>query len=119
MKKIIFISFALITILATSCTQDFSDPTVLSGTTWRCNVNNDVTDYVEFRFTSTSTVEIWLKPKSESVYRYQPTVNLVYSINDKTITIYANGDPLVGVIKNKTMTFAQWVGIGIGIFIKQ
>lgn len=112
MKKLIFISLAIISMIAFSCTEDFSDPRVLSGTNWRCTNLATIDmyegyDYIELRFTSTSTVESWIKEKSSSSAT-KNDVTATYSINDKTITIVAEEyETLIGLIDNKTMTLIE------------
>ncbi|HET7733804.1 MAG TPA: hypothetical protein VFK73_08185 [Paludibacter sp.] len=111
MKKLIFITLALIAMMTISCTEDFSDPKALSGTNWRCSSFSDASmtaeyDYVELRFVSTTSVEGWQKAKNGSVTKSGTAAT--YSITDKTITINTgDSENLVGVIDNKTMTFVS------------
>ena len=109
MKPMIFITLAFIAILANSCSEDFTDPKALSGTTWRCSTISeesglsDEYEYFELKFTSTSTVEIWNKPINDNLFKSD--VNATYSISNKTITITMSGssNTMAGIIDNKTM----------------
>ena len=110
MKPMIFITLAFIAILTNSCSEDFTDPKALSGTTWRCSTISEESglseeyEYFELKFISTSTVEIWNKPINGNLFKSD--VNSTYSISNKTITITMSGssNTMTGIIDNKTMT---------------
>jgi len=100
MKKLLYFTLAFISFLTPSCNQypDFTDPTVLSGTTWRCNdfsadsVYNSTYDYLEYKFISTDSVQSWTKKKNEDSAK--KTSTRYYSIHDLFITLFVdNADP--------------------------
>lgn len=77
MKKLLFITLTLIAITTISCSNtdpvlDYTDPKVLSGTTWRASDFTDSNNpsyflhvvYIELRFTSITNVEMWSYDKS-------------------------------------------------------
>ena len=110
MKPMIFITLAFIAILTNSCSEDFTDPKALSGTTWRCSTISEESgfsgeyEYFELKFISTSIVEVWNKPINDNLYKSD--VDAAYTISNKTITITMSGssNTLTGIIDNKTMT---------------
>jgi hypothetical protein len=107
MKKLIFISFAIIALMAVSCTDDYTDPAKLSGTTWRCSTFTDASmteefDYYEFKFTSTTALEVWTKAKNASAEKVQNSYG--YTISGKTITITYGDISDTGTIDKTSMT---------------
>lgn len=97
-------------ILLSSCTEDFTNPKVLSGTVWRCTTFTDSNmatefDYVELKFISTSEVEGWNKPKNGTPTK--PGATATYSIKDKTITITTGTETLTGIIDNKSIILTE------------
>jgi hypothetical protein len=125
MKRTLFIFFSIIVFTAMSCTEDYSDPKVLSGTTWRCSSfpaisDYDYLEYVELQFISTSQVASWDKPKNGSIFKEDIIGS--YTISNKTITIYVqsgNSVTITGVIENKKMTLLIPQSNTTLIFIKQ
>jgi hypothetical protein len=100
MKNIYYFTFILIIFLSTSCNNypDLTDPTVLSGTSWKCNnfsgdsVYNSTYDYLEYRFISTDSVQSWTKKKQDDSAKKIRTS--YYSIHDLFITVFIeNTDP--------------------------
>jgi len=100
MKNLLYFTLAFISFLTSSCYHypDFTDPTVLSGTTWRCNdfradsVYNSTYDYLEYKFISTDSVQSWTKKKVEDSAK--KTRTSYYSIHDLFITVFIeNADP--------------------------
>lgn len=99
MKKLFFITFALIAISTISCTKtdsvlDYTDPKVLAGTTWRASDFSDsnnpgyfsnVVVYIELRFTSTTYVELWAYDKSYGLH--QEGVGVNYAIVGNNISL--------------------------------
>lgn len=108
MKKTLFILSTIIIFAAMSCSEDYSDPKVLSGTIWRCSSFPAVSmfensEYVELQFISTSQVASWQKYKDESVYKSDIIAS--YTISNKTITITDTGsENYTGEIENTKMT---------------
>ena len=100
MKKLLYFTLLFVSFLTPSCNQypDFTDPTVLSGTTWRCNdfsgdsVYNSTYDYLEYKFISADSVQSWTKKKEEeSATKIRTSY---YSIHDLFITVFIdNADP--------------------------
>ena len=111
MKKLIFISLAIIAMLTVSCTTDYTDPAKLSGTTWRCSTFTDAnmaaeTEYIELKFTSTTAVEVWGKNKDVTAVEKQETYS--YKISDKTISLFLGSQTTAtttGTIDGKNMSF--------------
>ena len=106
MKKTSLILLIIFTFAAMSCTEDYSDPKVLSGTTWRCSSfpsisSSENLEYTEFQFISTSQVAMWDKPKNGSAFKYDMIGS--YTISNKTITI-SFSITSTGVIEGKKMT---------------
>ena len=112
MKKFIFITLALLAMLTTSCTDELSNSTTPTVSVWRSSSITDTTlsaafDYYEFRFTSASTLELWVKRTATgSVEKVDQTYN--YSIKDKTITIAYNDQASTGTIDNSKMMALLW-----------
>ena len=107
MKKLIFISLAIIALMSLSCNDDYTNPAKLSGTTWRCSTFTDATmsseyDYFEFRFTSTTALEVWNKTKNGTATKVDNVYS--YTIKDKTITISYGNNSDTGTIDKTTMT---------------
>ena len=112
MKKLIFITMAIIAVMTTSCseTEDFSDPKNLVGTTWSCGVfpsgqGLEDYEYIELKFISTTQLEVWGKEKNANAQKTNYTYT--YSINNKTITITYSEGVLVGTIDNNSMTLTE------------
>ena len=108
MKKLIFISLAIFVMFAISCTDDYTDPAKLSGTTWRCSnfpteEITQVLEYEELHFTSTTKVDIFIKMKGETAQ--QGDDSMTYSIKDNKITfVSSNNDSKTGTIEKTTIT---------------
>ncbi|MDD4972408.1 MAG: hypothetical protein PHT07_23510 [Paludibacter sp.] len=111
MKKFIFITLALLAMLSISCSDELSNTTTPTVTVWRSSTITDTTlsaafDYYEFRFTSPSTLELWVKrTASESPEKVDQTYS--YSIKDKIITIVYNDLTSIGTIDNSKMTITE------------
>ncbi len=109
MKKLIFITLTIIAIISISCTDDYTDPKTLSGTTWRCSTFNEDDwmkneyEYVELRFISTTEVEGWAKWIDGNLSK---TGTTSYKISADTITLTSESSDLTatGIIDNKTIT---------------
>lgn len=122
----LFLTLALVAILTISCTEDFTDPKVLSGTIWRCtSISSDTSnffvrnkiDYYEIKFTSTSTLENWFKYNDENPVK--SSLNYTYLISGKIITINFTGGTNTGIIENKTMKLKDNSGKVEFIYVKQ
>ena len=105
MKKTSLILLIIFTFAAMSCTEDYSDPKVLSGTTWRYSSpiksSSEYWEYIELQFISTSQVAIWYKPRNGSAFKQDGLIS--YTISNKTITI-SFAITTTGVIEGKKMT---------------
>ena len=111
---------AIIAILTTSCTEDFTNPKNLVGTIWRCSSfptgsGMENYDYEELRFTSTSSLEVWGKEKNASAQKVNNTYS--YTIENITISITYTGITVVGTINNNKMTVNQ--NNITAVFVKQ
>lgn len=120
MKTIKFLFVISIITFFVSCTEDFANPKNLVGTNWRCNYNNldngITTEYSEFRFTSTSEVEVWSKLASGSVKKDQSNT---YSISGTTIKINSGSDSMSGTIDNKAKTMTIYIAPFVFNYTKQ
>ena len=113
MKKLLFITFAIIAISTISCTKtdpvlDYSNPKILSGTTWRASDFSDsnnptyftsVAVYVELRFTSTTNVEQWIYYKSQGLH--QESSGDTYAIVGNKISFPGNNTGTIDGTKMK------------------
>lgn len=122
MKKLIFISLVIITIFSVSCTEDFTNPKTLSGTTWRCSsfaeddwMKNEY-EYVEMRFISTTQIEGWAKWIDGDLSK-SGIAN--YTISGNTITFISepSNTTETGTIDKEKMTINE--SGHILVFIKQ
>jgi len=110
MKKFFYGSLVLISMLFVACSEDYTDPKALSGTTWRCSdfsgntLYTSTFDYLEFRFVSTSTVEGWNKLKGGAV---EKNGSATYSIKGNILTIETGGGSQTVTIDKKTMTMSD------------
>jgi len=107
----IFVTLALVAIMSISCTDDFTNPKNLNGTTWRCSTfpvteMSMIVEYIEVKFTSTTTGKSYYKMKNEDATKLD---TFTYTIVGDKITIISEGktSPGVGTIDKKTMTFIQ------------
>lgn len=108
MKRLIFITLIITAIISISCTDDYTDPKTLSGTTWRCSTFNEGDwmkneyEYIEFRFISTTEVEGWAKWIDGDLSK---TGTTGYTISGNTITLNSASSDLTvkGTIEKKTM----------------
>ncbi len=122
MKKLIFITLAIITIFSISCTEDFTDPKVLSGTIWRCSTFSDDDwmkneyEYVEMRFISKTEIEGWAKWIDGDLSKSGSTT---YTISGNTITFASESSNITetGTIEKDKMTINE--SGHILVFIKQ
>jgi len=98
MKKLVLVTLGLITILGFSCTYDYTDLNILSGTTWRCgdflgSTTYSIMEYKEFKFLSTDSVEEWNKLKHNPAKKRQ---TMFYTLKNDTITLFINhADPIL------------------------
>lgn len=111
MKKIIFITLALLGVLTISCTEDLTNSSTQSTTVWRSNQFTDTTlastfEYYEFRFTSPSTLELWVKRTANSSPE-RVNQNYCYSIKDNSITIVYNDVTTYGTIDKTSMSISE------------
>jgi hypothetical protein len=106
MKKLIYIIILIIATFAASCTDMYTNPKYLVLTTWKCTNFTDpdlasTYDYYKLKFKSTTSVEVWKKPKNADEQKLNNTYS--YSIMDHIITIIVdNKKTITGTIfKNK------------------
>lgn len=93
MKKSLFL-FTLI-LLNFSCTEDFTNPSNLVGTTWKATDFSHISamnnyEYFYFKFSSTTNVQGFIKIKDSS--NELNTSPSTYSISGKTISLFIDGD---------------------------
>jgi hypothetical protein len=102
MKKFVLVTLGLITIVGFSCTPDYTNLNMLTGTTWRCgdflgSTTYSIMEYKEFRFLSTDSVEEWNKLKHNPELKRQ---TMFYSLKNDTITLYIkHADPILPLPK--------------------
>jgi len=94
MKKFFYLSVVLVSIMFVSCVVDFTNPQMLSGTTWRCNdfKGNQFLithyDYLDLRFINTTNVESWAKIKDGNV---EKLTSASYTIQNKILRLHYEG----------------------------
>ena len=113
MKKIIFITFAMLAILTTSCTDESAkqSPMTQSSSIWRSTIFTDTTmstsfEYYELRFISDSSIELWVK---RTANESPEKVNLAYTytIKDNSISIVYNDVTSKGTIDKSVINIAE------------
>jgi hypothetical protein len=111
MKKLIFISLALLALLTISCTEEGSTSVSQPTSVWRSTNFTDTTlasafEYYEFRFTSASTLELWVKSTTNAT---PERVNQVYNyiIKDNSISIVYNDVTTNGSIDKTSMSISE------------
>jgi hypothetical protein len=114
MKKTIFLVLACVSVLLTSCEKDYTKVDNLSGTTWKCSDIGDV-EYALFVFTSTNSVEFWVKSKGEPEYQNGIFSYSVYT--NRIHFIYEDETVITGLIDKNTITAT--IEDETGVFIKQ
>jgi len=120
--KLSTIFIALLLSVLTSCSKedDFTNSSIISGTTWKCtsgtNFDTDL-DYASLKFKSKTVVEGWSKYKNKDE---QQDWTGSFIINDKKITIDtgADNETILGTISGKEMTVTIAEN-GTFIFTKQ
>ena len=124
MKKLIFISMAIIAIMTTSCTEDFTNPANLVGTIWKATdfsksptFTDENLEYVYFKFTSATNVEGWQKTKNTATESNSGSAT--YSISGKTITFNAEGNTTTGTIEGNKITYTMGGSGEYVVFVKQ
>lgn len=111
MKKLIFITIALLAVLTISCTEDVTNSASQSTTVWRSTNFTDTTlasafEYYEFRFTSPSTLELWVKRTANgNPERVNQTYS--YTIKDNSISIVYNDMTAKGTIDKTSMSISE------------
>ncbi len=111
MKKLIFITMAIIAIFTISCDEDTETADNLAGTTWRAN-NTEGTASVELRFKSSSNVDLFDYLDDGGV----ESLSGKYSVSDNIMTANfliededeEEGFILKGRIDGKKMTVELW-----------
>lgn len=111
MKKLIFITMAIIAIFTISCDEDTETADNLAGTTWRAN-NTEGTASVELRFKSSSNVDLFDYLDDGGV----ESLSGKYSVSDNIMTANfliededeEEGFVLKGRIDGKKMTVELW-----------
>jgi hypothetical protein len=111
MKKIIFITLALLAVLTMSCADDSSLLPSKSISVWRSTNFTDSTmsttfEYYELRFVSDNSIELWVK---RSTTEKPEKVNQAYSYNikNKVISIRYNDVISKGTLDKSTMSIAE------------
>jgi hypothetical protein len=103
MKKILFITVAITTILFVSCSkeEDYTNPENLFGTTWKCKTGlGSETEYASLKFISTSSVEGWSKQISEDEIKDWTGTYIIFI---KTITVNYGTESFTGTIEGTNM----------------
>ena len=115
---------AIIAIMTSSCTEDFTNPANLVGTIWKATdfskaptFSNGSYEYVYFKFISATSVEGWQKSKNATSESNSGTAT--YSISGKTITFNAGGDSTTGTIEGNKITYSMGSTGEYVVFVKQ
>jgi hypothetical protein len=123
MKNLLYFTFIFFVTISCKHDPDFTDPTVLSGTSWRCNyfsgdsVYNSTYDYLEYKFISTDSIQSWSKKKQdESAKKIRTSY---YSIHDLFITVFIdNANPTKAlptiVIGKNTLSYTVYNSTSTG-----
>jgi hypothetical protein len=101
----------------TSCSKDYTNPTNLSGTTWKSD-KNSYNEYEVLKFTGKTTVELYFGDDNDKL---ELTSRGSYSLDEKNITIiwtYNLSETEFGVIDGKTLTIYDPWGDGVDIIYK-
>ena len=111
MKKIIFITLALLALLTMSCSDDSSLQTSKSISVWRSTNFTDSTmsttfEYYELRFVSANSIELWVKRTTNEI---PEKVNQTYSYNIKNNVILISYNDVIskGKIDKSAMSIAE------------
>jgi len=112
MKKIAFIILILLAMLASSCADEVSMSALPSSTSvWRSTILADSSlsatfEYYEFRFISSSTLEIWVKRTANSSPE-KVNETYTYTIKDKIISIAYNNVITTGTIDKAKISVTE------------
>ena len=112
MKKIAFIILILLAMLASSCADEVSTSALPSSTSvWRSTNLADGSlsatfEYYEFRFISSSTLEIWVKRTANSSPE-KVNETYTYTIKDKIISIAYNNVITTGTIDKAKISVTE------------
>ena len=109
MKKLFFATIILIVFLSSACTKsdDLSNPTDLSGTSWISDNlgSSSYPTYMKLVFISKTTVQLWWKEYPDTTFGMDSSA--AYNIKGSIITIiYADGTA-TGTIDGNTMTVVE------------
>ena len=105
---------ACVTVLLASCEKDYTKVDNLVSTTWKCyNIGN--VDYALLVFTSTNTVEFWIKEAGEPEYQAGTFSYSVYS--NRIHFTYEDEVMFTGLIDKDTITVT--IEDETGIFVKE
>lgn len=126
MKTLLMLSLLMLLIVTGSCSKDendtdFTTPSNLVGTTWKCSTDLDWDEdleYLTLKFTSTTGVEGWSKYKNRD---FQQDWIGTYTISGKTITIDEGEleETIIGTINGVEMNFPNADGDGYLTFTLQ
>jgi hypothetical protein len=116
LRKLFPLMIAVVAMMTFSCSEDYTDPNNLKGTTWRCTSLPAVyavfeIEYTELKFTTTKEVEQWTKSKSEAAATKSDDL-MTYTTSKNSITITKTSTFMdkttttteTGTIKDKTIT---------------
>ena len=112
MKKITFIILVLLTMLAISCADDVSTSALPSSTgVWRSTNFADSSlsatfEYYEFRFISSSSLELWVKRTASSIPE-KVNQTYTYTLKDKIISIEYNNVITTGTVDKAKITVTE------------
>lgn len=113
MKKAIFLMLACVSVLLTSCEKDYTKADNLAGTVWKYNQLSG--EYALLVFTSTNTVEFWVKSTGEPEYLNGEFSFSVY--NNRIQCSYEGETYITGTIDKNTITAT--IEDEIAVFVRQ
>jgi len=111
MKKIIFSLVTLFAFLMISCTNNRLNQNFPTGSVWRSVYITDTStaiafEYYEFRCVSPSTLELWVKSKTnDSPEKVNQTY--AYALKDRSISINYNHMSVIGRLNKSSMVVSD------------
>jgi len=107
MKAIkILVCLAVFSLVTVACADDYTNPADLVGTTWVAS-NYGSYEYAALKFTSTTALETWLKPKNKPEFK---NATATYTISGNKISFYpspSSQDHFDGNIDKTKITYTM------------
>jgi len=127
MKKsnVLFALFCISMFVFISCERDKIDHNALSGTTWKCTnfpalLSSYNIEYASYNFNTSTTVEYWIKIKTDTVATKSKSI-MTYTISNDVVTFTTHDGSsnytLSGTLNGNTMKI-NYLGV-VCFFEKQ